>query len=285
MTENKQLSPMQQATKAVADRAKQFRSVLPSHIKPEQFQRVAVTAIQNDPMLLEADQKSLMNSLMKSAQDGLLPDGREGALVVYNTNIAKQGQPPHWIKQVQWMPMIGGILKKIRQSGQVKFITARVVYENDEFDFWIDEKGEHMRHRPARTNRGKVVDVYAMAVTDDEALYMEVLNVEDIEKIRQSSKSANSPAWKNWWNGMAEAKTLRKLSKRLPLSNELLTVIQRDDESHEFENMRDVSPKQSSHKSAHEMLAENRQELEEDPFTLEMQEEEIKQQELSDAES
>lgn len=285
MTENKQLSPMQKMTKAMTDRASQFSAVLPSHISPDQFQRVATTAIQNAPELLEADQKSLLNSLMKSAQDGLLPDGREGALVVYNTNIAKQGQPPNWIKQVQWMPMIGGILKKIRQSGQVKFITARVVYDADEFDFWIDETGEHLKHRPSFKNRGDVQLVYAMATANDGTLYVEVLNVDDVEKIRQSSKSSNSPAWKNWWNGMAEAKTLRKLSKRLPLSNELMTVIQRDDESHEFESMRDVSPKQGSHKSAHEMLADNRQELEEDPFTLEMQEEETKQQELTDAES
>lgn len=280
--EQKTQSPMAQLTQSIAKRAQQFKSVLPSHITPEQFQRVAVTAVQNDPALLQADQQSFMSSLQKAAQDGLLPDGREGALVIYNTNTAKPNQPANWIQQVQWMPMIGGILKKIRQSGQVKFITARVVYENDDFDFWIDETGEHMLHRPARRDRGKVVDVYAMAITNDDALYIEVLTVEDVEKIRNSAKSANSPAWRNWWNGMAEAKTLRKLSKRLPLSSELMSVIQRDDESHDFESIRDVSPAKKQHTSAHQMLAENREELDEDPFTLEMQEETPEQQELTD---
>jgi recombination protein RecT len=193
-----------------------------------------------------------------------------------------QSRSAVWIKQVQWMPMIGGILKKIRQSGQVKFITARVVYESDDFDFWIDETGEHLTHRPAWKDRGNVHLVYAMATTNDGTLYVEVLTVEDVEKIRNSAKSANSPAWRNWWNGMAEAKVLRKLSKRLPLSNELMTVIQRDDEAHEFESMRDVSPQRKQHQSAHEMLADNRQEVDEDPFTLQMQEENAQQQELTD---
>ncbi len=263
MSEQKQLTPMAKITKAMTDRAQQFAAVLPSHISPEQFQRVATTAIQNNPELLQADQKSLLNSLMKSAQDGLLPDGREGALVIFNTNVGTRDNP-NWVAQVQWMPMIGGILKKIRQSGEVKFITARVVYDADQFDFWIDEQGEHLQHRPAFVERGEVRMVYAMAVTNDGTVYVEVLSVADVEKIRAASKAPNSPAWKNWWNGMAEAKTLRKLSKRLPLSNELLTVIQRDDESMGFEHARDVTPRKQS--SVQDMLAQNRQEAEPNMF-------------------
>jgi hypothetical protein len=43
---------------------------------------------------------------VKLAQDGLLPDGREAAVVMFGN-------------KAQAMPMIAGILKKVRQSGEV----------------------------------------------------------------------------------------------------------------------------------------------------------------------
>jgi recombination protein RecT len=44
--------------------------------------------------------------IVRLAQDGLLPDGREAAIVKFGN-------------KAQAMPMIAGILKKIRQSGDV----------------------------------------------------------------------------------------------------------------------------------------------------------------------
>ena len=57
-------------------RADQFRMVLPNHISVEKFQRTVLTAVQNDPELLNADRQSLLLACMKCAQDGLLPDKR-----------------------------------------------------------------------------------------------------------------------------------------------------------------------------------------------------------------
>jgi hypothetical protein len=42
----------------------------------------------------------------------------------------------------------------------------------------------------------------------------------DIEKIRNSSKSANSPAWRNWWGEMARKCALKRTLKDAPLSTE-----------------------------------------------------------------
>ncbi len=51
----------------------QFKAALPAHIPAERFMRVVMTAVQNNPDLLKADRRSLWNSAMKAAQDGLLP--------------------------------------------------------------------------------------------------------------------------------------------------------------------------------------------------------------------
>ena len=84
----------------------QFAAVLPKHIPVERFGRVVLTAIQTNPDLLMAERRSLWNAAMRAAQDGLMPDGRLGALVVYRDK--KRGPI------AQWMPMIAGIRQKVR---------------------------------------------------------------------------------------------------------------------------------------------------------------------------
>jgi recombination protein RecT len=84
----------------------------PPHVSVEKFKRVAMTAIQNTPALVNADRRSLFGAFVRLAQDGLLPDGREAAVVMFGN-------------KAQAMPMIAGILKKIRQSGEVAKVSAR----------------------------------------------------------------------------------------------------------------------------------------------------------------
>src|SRR5436190_1020958 len=108
-------------------RAAEFRMVLPSHISPERFQRTVLTAAQNSPDLLKCDRRSFLTSCMKAAQDGLLPDGREAAIVPFNTRTKIDGQW-QFVKLAQYMPMVYGVIKKVLQSDEIKDIYANVVY-------------------------------------------------------------------------------------------------------------------------------------------------------------
>ncbi len=213
----------------------EFAKTLPSHITPERFQRVAVTAVQNTPDLLEADRRSLLSSCMKAAQDGLLPDGREGAIVTFNTK-EKDGQgKDKWVKKAQWMPMVAGILKKVRNSGELATISAQIVYADDEFDYSIDEQGEHIQHRPELIgDRGSAIAAYAVAKTRDGSVFVEVMTREQIEQVRSVSKAKNNGPWMQWWDEMAKKTVIRRLSKRLPMSSDVEQVVHRDDELYEF---------------------------------------------------
>lgn len=237
----RQVSPIQEVRGALANMAGEFSSALPSHIKPEQFQRVAMTAIQTDPALLEADRQSLFGSIMKAAQDGLLPDKREGALIIFNTWDPQQRVK---VRKVQWMPMIGGVLKKIRQSGELSSITAQIVYGADEFDYWIDDDGEHLKHRPSfGDERGAVRLVYALAKTRDGSVYVEVMTVADVEKVRGASRSKDKGPWVDWWEQMAKKSAMHRLAKRLPISADLMEVVNRDEGLYEFApRERDITP-------------------------------------------
>src|SRR5688500_3847048 len=100
-------------------RAPEFAAALPAHLPVERFKRVLLTAFQVNPELLEVERRSLWNAAMRAAQDGLLPDGKEGAMVVRKDR--NRG------KLANWQPMIAGIRKKARNSGEIASWDAHVV--------------------------------------------------------------------------------------------------------------------------------------------------------------
>jgi phage RecT family recombinase len=217
----------------------QFELALPPHMPPDRFMRVVLTAVNGNPDLLKADRASLFEAAMKAAQDGLLPDGREGALVIYNTKLPKKNddQADQWIKKVQWMPMIQGILKKVRNSGELLTITAHVVYTNDVFKYVLGDD-ERIDHEPTLEERGTPRLVYAIAKTKDGGVYREIMTLKDVEKVRAVSKAKDGPAWKNWWDEMSKKVVLRRLSKRLPTSSDLDDLLRRDDDLYDFSGKR-----------------------------------------------
>lgn len=215
----------------------QFQRALPKQIDVEKFVRVVETAVNANQALLDANRMSLFSSAMKAAQDGLLPDGREAAFVTFNT---KSGQP-----HVQYMPMITGILKKIRNSGELESISSSVVYENDFFENWIDEDGEHFKHKPNFfTERGAPKLAYAFAKTKDGGKYFEAMNYDQIERVRACSRSGKAGPWVTWWDEMARKTVMRRLAKRLPMSSDLDSFIRSDDDLNDFSqpSIKDVSP-------------------------------------------
>jgi phage RecT family recombinase len=220
-------------------------AALPPHIPVERFMRVVLTAVNGNPDLIDADRRSLFEASMKAAQDGLLPDGRDGALVVYNTKVKVQKngrEVEEWIKKVQWMPMISGILKKVRNSGDLLSIAAHVAFEHDEFTYSLGDE-EKIEHKPAiGKDRGKPLLVYAVAKTKDGGIYRDVMTVEDVEKVRNVSRAKNSGPWTTWWDEMAKKTVLRRLSKRLPMSSDLDDLIRRDDELYDFSGKRADAP-------------------------------------------
>lgn len=207
----------------LAAMAPEFKAALPAHVPVEKFTRVAMTAIQNNPDLQNADRRSLFGAIVRLAQDGLLPDGREAAIVIFN---AKDGNG--WIKKAQAMPMIAGILKKLRQSGEVAKVSAHVVHENDHF-VWSLGFDETIEHAPPALNepRGKPIGAYATAVLKDGSQLCEVMTLEEIERVRNVSRAKDKGPWVDWWSEMARKTVMRRLSKRLPMSTDIEDAVDR----------------------------------------------------------
>lgn len=218
LTPTKSIAPAEEVRGTIAKLEPQFKLALPSHIPVERFIRVLQTAINNSPNLVKANRQALLSAAMRAAQDGLLPDGAEAALVTFGD-------------QVAYMPMVKGLLKKLRNSGELKSISPHVVYENDLFDYYINETGEKLQHKPKLTGqRGNVAHVYCIAITKDGGTYIEVMSKEEIDKIRSVSRSKDNGPWVQWYDQMAIKSVIRRLFKRLPSSTDLELVIHADDE-------------------------------------------------------
>jgi recombination protein RecT len=250
-------SPKRELRGEIEAMAEQFKMALPSHIKVDKFQRVVLTAVMSDPELLHADRRSLIASVTKAAQDGLLPDKREGALVIFNQKVKIDGKE-EWIKTVQWMPMIAGVLKKVRQSGEISSITANIVYDKDAF-IWSQGDNESIEHQPPQlgADRGNPIGVYAIATLKDGYKIREVMDINEIEKVRKVSKTGQFGPWKDWWEEMAKKTVIRRLSKRLPMSTDIEGVI--NDESTEADFTKSAMGVLGSQRMTREALANHAQ--------------------------
>ncbi|CAK8740683.1 hypothetical protein SODG_004160 [Sodalis praecaptivus] len=198
-------------------------ALLPAHVTPEQFTRTAATALVKDSDLQFADRQSLVLALTKCAGEGLLPDGREAALVVRQTKNSSTGQ---YEDRVVYMPMVDGVLKRARQSGQVANIVSKAVYTADQFDYWVDERGEHLKHRPAFEDWGELRLVYAFAKLTSGELVVEVMGRAEVDKVRatvSSSGKGYSP-WAKWYDRMAFKTVLHRLARRLPCASEMYSL-------------------------------------------------------------
>lgn len=217
-------NPTVQLRTQLTNMTSEFRNALPSHIKPEKFQRVVMTVVQQNPGLMNADRRTLLASCLKCAADGLIPDGREAALVMFG-------------QQVQYMPMLAGIQKRIRNSGEIASIQAHVIYENDHF-VWHQGLDASVEHRPLFPgDRGKPIGAYAVAkFKDGSEPQFEVMDVAAIERVRQVSRAKSNGPWVQWWDEMARKTVFRRLSKWLPMDTEAEDLMRRDDENATIEH-------------------------------------------------
>ncbi|KKL96908.1 hypothetical protein LCGC14_1839810, partial [marine sediment metagenome] len=235
------LSPAGKFEIELREQTPKFQAALPDHIPPAKFERALMTAINNNNDLMTADRRSLFNSCVMAAQDGLLPDGREAALVIFNTKVKVQGKPDQWIKKVQYMPMVAGLRKRMRNSGDVASAEAHVVYQNDHFDYELGDT-PHIAHKPEIGDRGEAVAAYAIIkLTNGEVLRV-VMSLDDIETVRAVSKAAKNGPWVTWWGEMARKTVLRRCAKAAPMQSDRDELLLKRDEALERDEPRDITP-------------------------------------------
>lgn len=246
-------TPIDKLKTNLSSRADEFKVALPAHISFDKFQRTIATAAMSNPQLLECDRRSLLLAAMKLAQDGLLPDGREAALVPFKRSF-KDGNEWKSVWDVQPMPMAWGLRKKILQSGMVVNLETGLVYRTEvDNNHFIYEIGMDppIRHRPdlsltdEQMHDNEIVAAYSIAriKSDHGEPYwsVEIMRRAEINKVRETSQTGATTdrngkprtpkgPWVDWFGEMARKTVLRRHSKVLPMSGDVLAALDREDE-------------------------------------------------------
>jgi recombination protein RecT len=184
----------------------QLKSALPPHVTVEKFLRVAMTALQQNPNLLNMDRPSLFAAVVTSAQLGLLPDAQLGEAYF----VPFKGK-------VQLIPGYRGLIKLARQ-GDIGFIEAEIICMNDKPLYIL---GDESRFECVVNwqDRGPMIGVYALAKYRDGGIAARVVMTKaQVDAIREGSQNANGPAWRDHFEEMAKKTALRRLAKHLTLS-------------------------------------------------------------------
>ena len=196
----------------------QIARALPKHITAERFARIVLTQIRTTPKLLECDQQSLLAAIMLSAQLGLEPGPLGHAYIV-----------PYG-REATFIIGYKGYLDLMWRSGKLLSLAVHEVCENDEFDFEYGLE-ERLRHKPALKNRGEVIGYYLVARYKDGGHCVYWMSREDIEKVRQRSKAANSGPWVTDYDAMARKTVVRQAARWMPLSIEVQRAMAFDETS------------------------------------------------------
>lgn len=209
----KKISPQEFAEQFAAI-IPQVKSVLPAHVTFEKFERVVRLAVRKNTDLLACSPSSLFMACIQAASDGLLPDGREGAIV-------SRWSSKKSCNEASWMPMVAGLMKLARNSGDIASISSQVVFEGELFRVVLGDEERIEHERDLSKTSGKIVAAYAVArLKDGSDPIREIMSWGQIEKIRNTNQKWQWGPWKAWEDEMARKTVIRRLAKRLPMSTD-----------------------------------------------------------------
>jgi recombination protein RecT len=182
-------------------------------ITPEDFIETCIRAVKENPKLLQCDPKSLFGAVLLSAEVGLKP----------NTSLQHSFIIPYK-GQAKFQIGYKGLIEIMYRNPRVKQITARAVFENDEFDYGYG-LNPYLNHKPARKDKGKLECVYATCLVDNEPIFV-VVEKAELDAIRNISKTIDSE-YSPYNNGtdvhnwMEIKAGIKSLSKLIPTSNNI----------------------------------------------------------------
>jgi phage RecT family recombinase len=269
------ISPVATAIHAIEKRMEDFRQRLPAHIPAEKFVLTLKSAIGNNQKLAGVPLDLLLIEVQKAAADGLICDGREAAITIFRTK--RNGQ---FIDAPKYIPMYQGLIKRVRNSGELVSMAAYLVYANEVttinpetgekwFRRWIDDDGEHVLYTPMMLgDRGEVAGGFSQVRLKDRTVVYCWMPVSELNKIKNRTKSRNQSGdvvgpWADDTEEMFKKTIIRRHCKTLPMDSDLANVFSRDDDMYEADaNAPGVSISRPKANRAAALLANDREEHE-----------------------
>lgn len=198
----------------IENAAQDYGRVLPTHLDPSHWVRLATGLLQRNPTLAEAavtNPNSFKSALLECARLGHDPGTEAFAFVPFKENgrLTVVG-----IEQYQ------GEIERMYRAGAVDAVICEVVRQNDYFHWTPGERPQHDADWFATGEaRGPLVGVYAYAVLKGGGISkVVVMGAEEVAKHRAVAKTKN--IWDQWQDAMWRKTAIHELEKWVPTSAE-----------------------------------------------------------------
>lgn len=209
--------------------------IAPQGTDVDRIIRVAMFEAVKNERLVNCSPASIYMALAKACELDLVAGGvlHRASLVPMWDKKSKGYNAELWIEYT-------GLMDLVKRSGEVAHFKAEVVHDNDEFEHSFDlESGEVLRHKKCHDNPGNLLLAYAVCFFKDGQRQVEVMRKDQINKIRQSSRSPDSGPWSQHTEEMWRKTVIRRICKYLPLTPKTTAVLEHDIQS-DFGNVIDI---------------------------------------------
>lgn len=202
----------------------EIKNALPDVITPERFTRMALSTLNNNVKLRECAPVTFLAAMMNAAQLGLEPNTPLGQayLIPYRN---------HGKMECQFQIGYKGLIDLVYRNPNIQTVQAQCVYENDTFEYELGLEPK-LVHKPALTDRGSLILVYALWKAENGGYGFEVMSKADIDaharRYSQSYNSSSSP-WKSNFEEMAKKTVIKKCLKYAPLRSDILRAVSTDE--------------------------------------------------------
>ena len=198
----------------------EIQKAIPNLVSPERLVRVAITAVQTNPYLLECWPISVVGCVLQAAQLGLDIDSSLGHayLVPFKNKAAGR-------TDAKLIVGYRGLMFLAVRSGSVTSVSARVVYPNENFDYEFGSR-PYIKHKPElrkvapMKEADTIVAAYAVVRLRDASArpILDVMSKAEIDAIRARSKAREDGPWVTDYQAMAQKTVARRALKWTPMS-------------------------------------------------------------------
>lgn len=177
---------------------------LPKSFNKARFLQNTIAVIKQNPDLQKYNKTELLSCILKGSYLGLNFYSGECWLVPYGSHITFQTGYKgdcKFVKKYSIRPLAD--------------IYAKCVRKGDELEYGVKDGAPYLNWKPVPFNAGEIVGVFAVAYFKDGGMLYEVMNLDEVNKVRKVSRASGSGPWKDWYEAMACKTVLRKLCKNI----------------------------------------------------------------------
>lgn len=188
------------------------RVLPPGPLTADRLAEMTLAYFMRDGELQTCVDWSIQDAAMDLAQLGMVPDG-----ILQHAYIVGRKSKHHADKIAKVQIGYRGFIELAMRSGHVAIANCREVHKNDLFEYDLGTNG-FVHHVRELQTPGPVVAAYAFAKTIHGGNFVDVMSVDEIERIRQDGPNPNSAPWKNHYGEMCRKPPLRRLCKYIPMA-------------------------------------------------------------------